>query len=62
MVLEPIQGENGIVVPPADYLARAREICDAHGALLWIDEVQTGHGSHRQLAGARRRRASGPTS
>jgi acetylornithine/N-succinyldiaminopimelate aminotransferase len=44
VVLEPIQGENGIVVPPADYLARAREICDAHGALLWIDEVQTGMG------------------
>ncbi|MDN5805035.1 MAG: acetylornithine transaminase [Microlunatus sp.] len=44
VVLEPIQGENGVVVPPADYLARARAICDAHGALLWIDEVQTGMG------------------
>ena len=44
VVLEPIQGENGIVVPPSDYLARAREICDAHDALLWIDEVQTGMG------------------
>jgi acetylornithine/N-succinyldiaminopimelate aminotransferase len=44
VVLEPIQGENGIVVPPPDYLARAREICDQHGALLWIDEVQTGMG------------------
>ncbi len=44
VVLEPIQGENGIVVPPSDYLARARAICDAHGALLWIDEVQTGMG------------------
>ena len=44
VVLEPIQGENGIVVPPAGYLARAREICDRHGALLWMDEVQTGIG------------------
>jgi acetylornithine/N-succinyldiaminopimelate aminotransferase len=44
VVLEPIQGENGIVVPPADYLAQAREICDRHGALLWMDEVQTGMG------------------
>ena len=44
VVLEPIQGENGIVVPPKDYLLRARQICDDHGALLWIDEVQTGMG------------------
>lgn len=44
VVLEPIQGENGIVVPPSDYLARARAICDEHAALLWIDEVQTGMG------------------
>jgi acetylornithine aminotransferase len=44
VVLEPIQGENGVVVPPAGYLAQARQICDRHGALLWIDEVQTGMG------------------
>ena len=44
VVLEPIQGENGVVVPPPGYLARARELCDAHGSLLWIDEVQTGMG------------------
>lgn len=44
VVLEPIQGENGIVVPPAGYLASARASCDAHQALLWIDEVQTGMG------------------
>jgi len=44
VVLEPIQGENGIIVPPPGYLARARELCDAAGALLWIDEVQTGMG------------------
>src|SRR4029450_2443738 len=44
VVLEPIQGENGVVVPPEGYLAKAREICDQHGALLWMDEVQTGIG------------------
>jgi acetylornithine/N-succinyldiaminopimelate aminotransferase len=44
VVLEPIQGENGVVVPPAGYLATARQICDQHGALLWMDEVQTGMG------------------
>jgi acetylornithine/N-succinyldiaminopimelate aminotransferase len=44
VVLEPIQGENGVVVPPRGYLARARQLCDEHGALLWIDEVQTGMG------------------
>ncbi len=44
VVLEPIQGENGIVVPPAGYLQAARELCDASGALLWLDEVQTGMG------------------
>ncbi|GAA1823629.1 acetylornithine transaminase [Microlunatus capsulatus] len=44
VVLEPLQGENGIVEPPQGYLARARELCDAAGALLWVDEVQTGMG------------------
>ncbi|MFT4167415.1 MAG: acetylornithine transaminase [Microlunatus sp.] len=44
VVLEPIQGENGIVVPPDGYLTEARLICDQHGALLWLDEVQTGMG------------------
>ena len=44
VVLEPIQGENGVVLPPPGYLNRARQLCDAAGALLWIDEVQTGMG------------------
>jgi acetylornithine aminotransferase len=43
-VVEPIQGENGVVMPPADYLAKAREITATHGALLWMDEIQTGMG------------------
>ncbi|MCR6033678.1 acetylornithine transaminase [Nocardioides sp. zg-579] len=44
ILVEPIQGEAGVVVPPAGYLAAARAVADEHGALLWIDEVQTGMG------------------
>lgn len=44
VVLEPIQGEGGIVVPGDRYLAEARSICDRAGALLLFDEVQTGFG------------------
>lgn len=44
VVLEPIQGENGVIVPPDGYLAAARRITSEHGSLLWIDEVQTGMG------------------
>jgi acetylornithine aminotransferase len=44
VILEPIQGENGVVVPPAGYLAAARAITSRHGALLALDEVQTGVG------------------
>jgi acetylornithine aminotransferase len=44
VVIEPIQGEAGVIIPPEGYLARAREITSAHGALLWFDEVQTGMG------------------
>lgn len=44
VVIEPIQGENGVVVPPPGYLAAAREITLGAGALLVLDEVQTGFG------------------
>lgn len=44
VLLEPIQGESGVVVPPAGYLTAARELTAAHGALLALDEVQTGIG------------------
>jgi acetylornithine/N-succinyldiaminopimelate aminotransferase len=44
VVLEPIQGEAGVVVPPEGYLAAARAVTREHGALLWVDEVQTGIG------------------
>ncbi len=44
IVLEPIQGEGGVIVPPVDYLSQARAIADEVGALLILDEVQTGIG------------------
>jgi acetylornithine/N-succinyldiaminopimelate aminotransferase len=44
VILEPIQGENGVVAPPPGYLAEARRLTSTAGALLWIDEVQTGIG------------------
>ena len=44
VVLEPIQGEAGVVVPSPDYVAAAQRIAHEHGALLWLDEVQTGIG------------------
>jgi acetylornithine aminotransferase len=44
VILEPIMGEAGVVVPPKGYLKAAREICDKTGALLVIDAVQTGMG------------------
>jgi acetylornithine/N-succinyldiaminopimelate aminotransferase len=42
VVLEPIQGEGGVIPAPTGYLAAARAACDEHGALLILDEVQTG--------------------
>ena len=44
VVLEPIQGEAGVVIPPDGYLEAARRVADDNGALLWLDEVQTGIG------------------
>ena len=44
VILEPVQGEGGVRVAPPDYLPAAREACDRNGALLILDEVQTGFG------------------
>jgi acetylornithine aminotransferase len=44
VIIEPIMGEAGVIVPPSDYLKKLREICNDKGALLVIDAVQTGMG------------------
>ncbi|ROS77902.1 ornithine--oxo-acid transaminase [Curtobacterium sp. PhB130] len=44
VLLEPIQGEGGVVIPPASYLPAVREICDESGALFVADEIQSGLG------------------
>ena len=44
VLIEPIQGEAGVVVPPPGYLAAVRELCTAHGALMIADEIQSGLG------------------
>ncbi len=44
IVIEPVQGEGGFVVAPQEFLAGIRRICDAHGIVLVVDEVQTGFG------------------
>jgi putrescine aminotransferase len=51
VVLEPVQGEAGGIVPPDDYFPRVREICDRYGALFIADEVQTGMGRTGKLWG-----------
>ena len=49
IMLEPIQGEGGVKIPDDNYLAGVREICDRHGLLLIVDEVQTGIGRTGKL-------------
>ena len=49
VMLEPIQGEGGVVVPHRDYLAQVRKLCDESGSLLIYDEVQTGMGRTGKL-------------
>jgi len=44
VLVEPVQGEGGIVLPDVDYLEGLRKICDDHGWLLMLDEIQTGMG------------------
>lgn len=54
VLLEPIQGEGGVVVPPRGYLAAVRRLCDERGLLLLFDEVQTGIGRTGHLFGFER--------
>lgn len=48
-IVEPIQGENGVIVPRQGYLKGAEELCRRHGTLLLVDEVQTGMGRTGRL-------------
>jgi acetylornithine aminotransferase len=48
-LVEPIQGEGGINIPAGDYLQRLRTLCDRHGWLLMLDEIQTGMGRTGRL-------------
>jgi putrescine aminotransferase len=51
VLLEPVQGEAGVIVPPDDYFPAVRDICTRHGVLLIADEVQTGMGRTGRLWG-----------
>lgn len=51
-LVEPIQGEGGYIVPPKNFLAALREICDEHGILLILDEVQCGFGRTGEMFAA----------
>jgi len=52
IIVEPLQGEGGVLPPPAGFLAKLRAIADAHGALLIVDEVQTGMGRLGRFLGS----------
>jgi ornithine--oxo-acid transaminase len=58
VVLEPIQAEAGIVLPPPGYLAEVQRLCQAHGALFVLDEVQTGMGRTGTFLAAERYRVT----
>ncbi|MDQ6654053.1 MAG: aminotransferase class III-fold pyridoxal phosphate-dependent enzyme [Acidobacteriota bacterium] len=51
VILEPIQGEGGVIVPPDDYLPAVRQICTERGVLMLLDEVQTGLGRTGEMFG-----------
>ncbi len=52
VILEPIQGEGGVILPPPGYLTAVRKLCDEFGALMILDEVQTGMGARARCSPA----------
>ena len=48
-LVEPIQGEAGVIIPPAGYLKQVREICTCQNVMLILDEIQTGLGRTGKL-------------
>jgi 4-aminobutyrate aminotransferase-like enzyme len=54
IVVEPVQGNGGVVVPPDGFLAGIRELCDRHGIVLVLDEIQSGFGRTGRLWAAER--------
>ena len=49
IIMEPVQGEGGYIVPPKEFVQEVRRICDKYGILLIFDEVQTGMGRTGKL-------------
>lgn len=49
MIVEPVQGEGGFIVPPQEYLVRLKQICESRGIVFIVDEVQTGFGRTGKL-------------
>lgn len=52
VILEPIQGEGGVILPPPGYLTAVRKLCDEFGALMILDEVRTGMGARARCSPA----------